>query len=299
MQYILFQAIALCALFTSAQAQAEKEPLRLKQTSQWNVDYGDERCRLIRKFGEGEQHVYAIFDQFGPGDYFRITLAGKSVSTAVLDGEVSIQFGPNEAEQRMGFYKGDLGKDPAMVFQIQGRLAPLTAAELSANDKAKNREWTAPAPISVERQAAIRTLTIGKPLRRTVILETGPMRKPLEAMGTCIDTMIASWGVDVERHKKLTRAVEPTVSPGKWVVSNDYPEKMLSQLQSAIVEFRLSIDTEGNPTQCVIQLTTRQKEFDKAVCDSLMRRAKFLPALDEEGKPLASYYRNSVQFAIR
>jgi hypothetical protein len=73
---------------------------------------------------------------------------------------------------------------------------------------------------------------------------------------------------------------------------------MLSAGQPAIVEFRLSVSADGVPTSCHIQLTTRPKEFDAAVCDSLMRRARFTPALDAEGKPLISYYLNTVKFAL-
>ena len=298
MKYSLFTAITFCALIVSTQAQAKKEPLRLKQTSQWNVDYANERCRLIRKFGEGEEQVFAIFDQFGPGEYFRLTIAGQPVKSPVAVGEVIIQFGPAEKEQQLAFYKGTLGEDPALVLHSLARFAPPSAAEQTAIDKAKKDEWIELAPLTPERYSAIRNLTISKPLRRTVILETGPMRKPLEEMGRCVDELMASWGIDVVRHKKLTRSVEPLTSPEKWVVSNDYPNKMLSAGQSAIVDFRLSVDAEGKPVSCFIQLTTRLKEFDNAVCGSLMKRARFTPALDEEGKPLASFYRNTVRFAI-
>jgi len=73
---------------------------------------------------------------------------------------------------------------------------------------------------------------------------------------------------------------------------------MLYAGQSAIVEFRMIVSDDGSPASCHIQSTTRPKEFDKAVCGSLMKRARFKPALDADGKPLASYYRNTVRFAI-
>lgn len=296
MKHSSFTALALCALLISSQAQAKKEPLRLKQSSQWNVDYANERCRLIRRFGEGEEQVFAIFDQFGPGEYFRLTLAGKPVEPSATEGRVTYQFGPHEAEQDMGFYKGNLGEDPAIIFKGGARLAPASKAEQALIDKAKKGEWIELAPVSSERLDAIRTLTISKPLRRTVILQTGAMQKPMEAMGACIDNLMMSWGIDIERHKKLTRPAQPITSPGGWVTTQDYPSKMLNEGQSAIVEFRLSVDAEGKPTGCFIQLTTRPAEFDKAVCGALMKRARFTPALDEDAKPLTSYYRNTITF---
>lgn len=74
--------------------------------------------------------------------------------------------------------------------------------------------------------------------------------------------------------------------------------KMLMQGQPAIVEFRLSVGADGAPLSCHIQSTTRPKEFDEAVCGSLMKRARFSPALDAEAKPMTSYYRNTVRFQI-
>lgn len=293
-----FTVFALISIATSSQAQSAKGPLQLKQTSAWNVDYADDRCRLMRQFGEGDDKVFAIFDRYGPGERFRITIAGKPVKTAVENGEATIKFGPVEGEQKLAFYKGNLGEYPALVFQSQARIAPPTPLEQSAIDQRKADEWIELASVGPERESAIRNLTITKPLRRTIIMETGPMRKPLEALGLCIDNLMASWGIDVEKHKLLTQPVKPLTSPGRWIVSTDYPVNMLSAGQPAIVEFRMSVGADGNPVSCHIQSTTRPKEFDKAVCGSLMERARFAPALDVEGKPLASFYRNSVRFAL-
>lgn len=124
------------------------------------------------------------------------------------------------------------------------------------------------------------------------------MHAPLAALGKCIDNLLTHWGIDVEKHKTLKREAKPAESPDRWVVTGDYPRKMLDAGQPAIVNFRLSVGADGVPTGCHIQSTTRPKEFDDAVCKSVMRRASFIPALDAEGKPLASYYRNTVRFQI-
>jgi hypothetical protein len=295
---ITVRAIALISIIASSSSQAAQPPLRLKQSSPWHVDFADDRCRLMRKFGEGDQIVYAIFDRYGPGEHFRMTIAGKPVRTSGLKVEATIQFGPDEGDQQLPFYPGTLGELPALVFQSQTRVAPPSPAEQVLIDSRKDDESFDVAPIEPEREAAIKYLAIGKPLRRDLILETGPMRKPLVTLGECIDNMMISWGIDVERHKTLSRPVEPMTSPGKWVVSSDYPSKMLYAGQSAIVEFRMIVSEDGSPASCHIQSTTRPKEFDKAVCGSLMKRARFKPALDADGKPLASYYRNTVRFAI-
>jgi hypothetical protein len=277
---------------------AAAEPVKLKATSAWNVDYAEERCRLARRFGEGDQSVFLFMDLYGPSEYYRLTIAGKPLRVGATRGEATIQFGPGEQEQQLAFLNGNLGKEPAFIFSSSARLAPPSAAEISAIKNRPEDEWVNVQPISEDRKKAVKYMRIGRPLRKPLILETGSMRAPLAALDTCIENMLASWGVDVEKHKQLLQPTKPLQSPEKWVVSSDYPIRMLSEGQPALVNFRLNIGTDGIPTACYIQATTRPKEFDDAVCKSVMRRAKFSPALDATGRPLASYYQNTVYFRI-
>lgn len=294
----MLAALAMLATANPAFAQTKKEPLVLKPASAWHVDYAEDRCRLARQFGASNEQVYLFIDRYGPTEYFRLTLAGKPVKPMVEKADATVQFGPTEAEQKILSWHGNLGNMPALIFANSIRLAPPTPLEYAAATKSDKDEWIDYAPIDEARQKAIKYLTVGKPLRRPVTLETGSMRAPFVALDKCIDNLMTTWGIDTEKHKMLTRATTPQQSPGKWVVSNDYPLNMLSAGQPAIVEFRLSVGADGVPTACHIQSTTRPKEFDDAVCKSVMRRARFDPALDAAGKPLASYYRNTVRFQI-
>jgi Gram-negative bacterial TonB protein C-terminal len=292
----LFAALAVIATASPAYAQSAKEPLVLKPTSAWHVDYADDRCRLGRQFGTGDEQVLLFMDRYGPDEYFRLTFAGKPVKVSIDRAEATIQFGPSEQEQQLYFLNGNLENTPAMVFASRARIAAPSAEELRAARNADESTWNDPAPISAERQKAVRYLNIGKPLRKAVKLETGSLRAAFVASDKCIDNLMTSWGIDVEKHKSLSRKVKPQQSPARWVKSEDYPLDMLRSGQPAIVDFRLSVDADGKPTACHIQSTTRPKEFDDAVCKSVMRRAKLDPALDSNGKPLASFYRNTVRF---
>lgn len=291
-------ALAIIAIGAPAFAQSGKEPLVLKPASAWHVDYADDRCRLAREFGAGEEQTYLFMDRYGPDDYFRLTIAGKPVKTNIEKAEATLQFGPGEQEQQLYFLNGNLGTMPALIFTNRARISAPTEAERAALKNADESTWINIAPISEDRQKAVKYLKIGKPLRRATILETGSMRGPFAALGKCVDNLMTTWGIDTEKHKMLKSRVKPQQSPGRWVVSTDYPLDMLRSGQSAIVEFRLSVGADGKPTACHIQSTTRPKEFDDAVCKSVMRRAQFDPALDADGKPLASFYRNTVRFQI-
>jgi hypothetical protein len=56
--------LALAALSTALAAMpAQAEPVVLKPSSPWNVDFGEDKCRLSRLFGEGENQHYLAFQQ--------------------------------------------------------------------------------------------------------------------------------------------------------------------------------------------------------------------------------------------
>ena len=236
----LVASLIIFALTISSPAKAAAPaPLVLKPTSAWQVNYAEERCRLGRQFGDGEQSVILFMDRFSPSEYFRLTIAGKLIRTSVQKGDANIQFGPSEQEQQIAFLAGNLGKEPALIFSSSARVAPPSVAELLAIKDRQKAEWIVIQPISEDRQKAIRHLRIGKPLRKPLMLETGSMRGPLAALDTCIDNLLTSWGVDVEKHKTLSQRAEPLQSPGKWIVSSDYPTDMLAAGQPALVNFRL------------------------------------------------------------
>lgn len=292
-------ALIFAIALSPSGVQAAPEPLKLAPASQWWVDYADERCRLAREFGDGTTKTIVFFDKYGPGEKFRLVVAGAPVKTDVQQANIAIRFGPSEAPQPLLFLNGNLGDMNALVFAGDIRIAGPSEAEAAAiKVKKSDDEWIEPAPLAADRYAAVRYMELAKPLRRPVQLETGSLKPAFAALDKCVEDLVTHWGVDVEKHKTLTRKATPADNPGRWVVASDYPQGMLSAGQSALVDFRLSVGADGKPTACHIQATTRPKAFDDAVCQSLMRRASFAPALDAGGQPIASWWRSRVRFLI-
>ena len=270
----------------------------LEPSSNWTVDYADDSCRLLRQFGTKEDTVVVIFNRFAPGDEFQLTVAGEPVALKRATKPASIRFGPTEAEQEYGFAPGIMGDGKAaLVFAGEMRIAPPTESEREKLENSESGTFILP-PISNERKAAVTELTIGRPLSPAVILQLGAMDKPLAALSACQAELMTHWGIDVEKHRNLSSLARPEGNPGRWVNADDYPRGMLARGKEAIVHFRMSVDEKGDATACHIQQSTRPKAFDDVVCRSLMDRAKFLPALDQSGEPIASYYQNTVRFMI-
>ena len=295
-------SIALIAGMVSPAPALAKEPVRLRSSSKWLLNYADESCRLARKFGEGDQQVTLFLDQLEPGDWFQIVFYGKPLRTLTRDApraDLTFRFGPNEAAEDVDANAGTLAELPAVLISGSHRIAPLTAAEKAVRDAAHERgEDFDPPTLGAEREKAASFLEISKGSRLDIVLETGPMSAPLTALRECAWDTIRSWGLNVEQQKTLSRKVARTNPKKPWLTSRDYPTEMLRGGYEGVVNFRLLVDASGNPTSCHIQTSTRPKEFDDAVCRAVMKRVKFNPALDAKGNPVPSYYRQTVNFRL-
>ena len=284
-------------------AADKDEPVVLEPSSPWNMDYAEDYCRLGRIFGEGEQRTILIMDRYAPGDSFRLTLAGAATNAAKSGGEAHVQFGPGWDEQTVRFFSGKLGeKTPAWIFAGNARIRPLTEAQRAQVAAQVAEEGLADstqiAPISEADEAATTQVRFDRPLHRPLILHTGPMKQALDAMRACTDELVTHWGVDPKQAKAQSRRAVPRGSPAYWIGPDDYPLGMLNKGKQGLIYFRLTIGEDGKPLSCHIQQSTDPDGFDKTVCQLLMQRARFEPALDADGKPMKAYYLSSVRFVI-
>ncbi len=270
---------------------AAKETVRISPYGPWQVNYADDSCRLARIFGTKESRSVFYIERYAPTDGFFMVVAGPPFSGGKRT-EVEIQFGPNEEVQDTEVFLGRFGDfEPSLIF------SGVNFAGEEAGEEVSSRELLS-YDFAPEREAAIEWLAVQRRGRDRILLELGPMGEPMEALRACTDELLTHWGIDIEKHRKLTRAVEPKGDPGRWMGPRDYPTDLLREGAQGLVRFRLTVDAEGEATDCHIQKSTRPEGFDKAVCEALMRKAKFEPALGEDGEPIVSFWRNTVRFEI-
>ncbi|WP_254772233.1 energy transducer TonB [Sphingomonas sp. NFR04] len=95
-----------------------------------------------------------------------------------------------------------------------------------------------------------------------------------------------------------TTPVKPMSNPGSWVTENDYPALALREEHEGTVGFLLQIDASGIPISCSIARTSGSEELDERTCAILVQRARFSPARDAKGKPMAASYSNRLSWVI-
>lgn len=290
--------IAGSGLFVSSVCAKDRDEdaLQLAPSSDWNLNYADDSCRIARSFGEGDKKVIFYIEKYEPGDVFAMLAAGEPFKTR--RDYAYVQFGQSEAEQKRDVILGNLGDfEPALIFSTM-RFAKSVKNDQAIDDPSDSDLDIFGQQMSVDRETAIEWVRIRPAGRDPVYLETGSLGKPMAAMRTCTGDLLTRWGIDLEKHRNLASMPKPIGSPGRWLKSSDYPTDLLRKGNQGLVKFRLSIDDTGQPTQCHIQQSTRPEGFDKAVCDGLMQRARFEPARTQDGEAIASYWRNTVRFEI-
>ena len=283
-------ASALCAgalLFPNL-AWAKVEPLSLARQGAWQVNYDDDSCHLLGAFGLGNDQIIFRLTRYQPGDEFTLTLYGEPLKTSAAYSPIKLAFGdgaPLQAKESMN------GKN--------GTAAMIIVPEIfDVLDRKPSKAKPELPPVTAEQEATVKRLTFQFEGRKPLRLELGSMAAPLKAVRACNADLVKFWGLDPDVQAKLKRRPTPTISPGRWLRSEDYPKALWEKGQIGLVRFRLEVDAAGAVSGCHIQLKMKSTDFDKLSCDLITKRAKFVPALDATGAPVKSYYVNAVRWIL-
>lgn len=288
---IRLAAVGLCA--GSMAHAAPKGPIVATPAGPWVMDYAEDSCRLARKFESGDASLFFYIERFAPSSSQFVLVAGKPLDR--LRGKsVGLRFSPDGPISDKLVFWGKHGEfDPALI-------AP--AVWLVEKPEDEDEDLTALGPfsqrVSPDREKAIDALEVVASKRPAVKLALGSMGPAFKAMRKCTDELVTHWGLDVEAHRRLTRAPAPKGNPGKWVSSADYPSDAIRKGAQGVIPFRLIIGDDGVPTDCRLQRPTEPAEFNDVVCRILMKRARFEPALDAAGKPIKSYWSSTFNFLM-
>lgn len=285
-------AVALLAAQTAASVAPPVEPSAiLRPSSDWYVDYGDDYCRLARQFGADEHKSVFYLEAYEPSSAFSLVVAGPDF--IVLPHQpVTVHFGPGGVERTyegppkilMGEFKDGVMLNHTPLFEprkADAKAPPEPDDSITIDPaKAKVIEW----------------LDVRRGKKPPIRVALGQMGGPIEALNKCTDELLTHWGIDLAAHRNRAEAPKPIGNPGAWISTDDYPSGLADAGSQGIVFFRLAVDAKGKVSGCHIQRNTGSDAFEHAVCDLFAKRARFKPALDKQGKPMASYWRSEVRF---
>lgn len=287
--------LSLVALGAPAVAHAA-EPVVLEPSGPWRLDYAEQKCRLARMFGEGENRHALFFEQSGPSAEFGFTAAGPGFKRFRASRDVKLQFGDRQEPRETEPFLGELsGIGTAVIYSA---LTLEHDPDNPRDDSVVEEKLLTSLPepeMSTASQADLVRLSQGK---RSVEIRTGNLEAPMKALVTCTHDLVDHWGLDVEKHKTLTRMPYwLNVDSVARRIQKKYPSSALRIGEQGIMRLRVIVEKDGSVSECMIENATEVEALESPACQD-MRKAQFDPALDANGEPMRSFYTTSIVYRI-
>lgn len=297
----------MLAMAVLAAAPAQAAPLRLAPTSDWQLRAYDDKCRMIREFGEGENAMTLWIDKGGPGPGVNVTLIGRPVRSP-YGAYVRVGFAPWEAVER-NFITASSSKGRPVLGLFGVQPAPLLAetrakpeTEADADEEIVDLTRAAATEFADEatlrkRFAAIEALELSGGVIDPVTLELDRFLPMSDDLMKCTMELTARLAKD-HAAEGGTRA-QP-IDQAVWAakIQENYPAHLARTEQQGTVAVRLTINKQGSPTFCEVTANSGPVSFNDTACLQLLRHAKFAPATNAAGEPVASFWSTRITYKL-
>ncbi|MBT2135197.1 hypothetical protein KK137_12745 [Croceibacterium sp. LX-88] len=283
---MVIAAGALCLL--QAGVAHAQSALQLAPAEEWELGSGPESCWISRRFGAGDKGLFVRIETFGTRSSLRVFMRGKPLpqrDSGILDFQT--QYNPNgTANERAGILNWS-GNAPTLTFLEA--LTPMEGAGSTADPQGQTYS-------GLERTTRELKLTFSR--GSPVSLQLGSMEASLDRLQECAHGLPAKWGFDADQQRALIQAATP-IDGDRWIDPGSFPWEYLRSYQSVVLNLRLLVDDGGMPTDCIVQAPQFERAASEIACRTMMANARFEPALDAEGEPVASYYTTSIFYRTK
>ena len=287
----LLAAVSLFAAPVAAAAQdaapAATAPDVYKPAGQWSVDYGDDYCRLARNFSDGTNTMALALERIQPGPEMRLILVGPDLKLYRSAETIGWHFTPADAERQARATRSQTADGKQWYNFGQVTIAAMTPPAPGAP----------PAPPGPYDRSAEQAAAKGKTgilldasLTAPVEIETGDLSAPVAALQACADDLAKSWGLDPAALKTEKSPAIPDGGGVGWLPQGTVAFADFAKLAGGSNQVRLMVDATGKPTACAIHWATLDQTTNGKICKALMDKAKFTPAKDANGQPMAGYW---------
>lgn len=288
--------VALASLTTVLAANpAHAEPVVLKPSSPWNVEFADEKCRLSRIFGQGDARHLLLIEQFGPETRFIMTAAGPSFER-FKDREVT----------GLKFLSA---RDEIEIKPFLGTITDFGPAVVASSVPSAQKAETIPSPdserivtglphLDTDSAKEIEFVSLRQTKGGEVRLISGPLDDAFAVLNQCTADLVSVWGLNVEQQRaasKRPRWIDPEKVTKK--ILDSYPSSAVRQGEQGLLRMRLMVNEVGGVESCLIISATKTKKLDGPPC-RIMQKAQFEPALDAEGKPMRSFFLTAITYTL-
>ncbi|MEH3047762.1 energy transducer TonB [Sphingomonas adhaesiva] len=86
----------------------------------------------------------------------------------------------------------------------------------------------------------------------------------------------------------VSKAAGAKGNPADWITQDDYPPSSIRAEEEGTTAITWTINTQGRVENCRVTSSSGSSALDQAACRALQRRARYSPAVDAAGNPIAT-----------
>jgi hypothetical protein len=239
----------------------------LRANSRWRVDYGENNCRALRSYGNGEDAIVLDMSRAASFDAMDISIAGRNIPRMGRVEYIGLRV-DNVTQENM----------PAETWTLPDRLGRVIMLRLSI------REF-------VPRLRAAQSLRFALPEGREIALELTQLEGVMTHLDRCHAQLLSSWGIDPAALGQL-RSLPVPLRPSQWIEGQLLPG-FTGRASAAVL---IQVSPEGRATSCRTLDGSGEEEIDERVCRQIMQRARLRPAIGPNGQPVAAPHFQRIRF---
>jgi protein TonB len=265
---IKFQGLVSALGLAFGAASAAAQPAASPQPARWHLDGSTDRCVLTRRLDGSPSPATFILRTIPGSGRYDVILASPHLPDPLRRAARSSQ---------------------TLVLELSGASVEVPGASIDLPETLGNGVAVGPLPAELM-PAFAQSTTIG---RKVVGNEEGgrwavpAAARAAEAMASCEDEKLADWGADPAGLAPGATPAKPAEDAGSWIRPRDLGlhDALASLAYTAF--FRLSVGSDGRVKDCTLLESAGNVDLSRG-CQILTRAARYSPARDASGNPVAS-----------
>jgi len=236
----------------------------LQPSGKWVVDFADNACVLSRQYVSGD-------DQFSL--HFKAPLLGRQFEIIIAE--------PNQRKAPETYETGWIEK-------VNGqRIEPIYIDSYSTVAKSRlSRVYIEPDRYLIGEDGERLILHFNK--KRSYDLALPQLKDAMAVLDYCLKDLRQVHGVDDSVTSRIATPAKARAGVVSFFSTDDYPAQEVREGGQGNVGALYWVETDGSVKECRVMDSSKRPRLDRQTCDVLIRRGRFKPALDVNGKPIRS-----------
>lgn len=122
--------------------------------------------------------------------------------------------------------------------------------------------------------------------------------KALAALTACEAALVRTWGVDPVAAAAAVTPPRGAPDIATWLQVEDYPQDALRRRSQGATIILWQVGLDGTVSGCRTVKSAGDPVLDTAACRAIAKRARYSPALDKDGRPVASWVARTVTWSM-